>query len=105
MGVVSRKRFLTGKYAQASTSATDSAADPTERLKASVGEPEWVRGIPEKQAAVLRVELYRHLGTLTAGQRIRLLRTVRGWTQQRAAEELGISRRTVNGATNGPRRR
>src|SRR5262249_15448972 len=58
-------------------------------------EPAWVQEIRNQQALVLRVELYRHLETLTAGQRIRLLRRVRGWTQQRAAGELGVSRRII----------
>ena len=89
------KRFLTGKYASTSTAAGYPAAGPAERLKTPKGEPAWVQEIRNQQATVLRVELYRHLDTMTAGQRIRMLRTVRGWTQQRAAVELGVNRRTV----------
>ena len=48
-----------------------------------------------EQAAQVRVELKRRLQVMSSGQRIRLLRTVLGWTQQQAAIQLGISRRTV----------
>jgi transcriptional regulator with XRE-family HTH domain len=47
------------------------------------------------QDAILRAELNVHLERMSAGDRIRLLRRVRGWTQQRAATELGVNRRTV----------
>src|SRR5262249_36212827 len=69
--------------------------DRIERPWQPAGPPAWVQEIRNRQATVLRVELYRHLETLTAGQRIRMLRRARGWTQERAALELGVSRRTV----------
>src|SRR5262245_39431503 len=87
-------RFLTGKYASTNTYVSDPTLDRTERPWPQE-EPAWVQEIRNHQAAVLRVELYRHLDSMTAGQRIRLLRSVRGWTQQQAAEKLGINRRTV----------
>ena len=43
----------------------------------------------------LMSELWLQLWVMHPGQRIRLLRTVLGWTQHQAAIELEISRRTL----------
>jgi DNA-binding XRE family transcriptional regulator len=55
----------------------------------------WVLAIRDEQAAQFTAELKRRLEVMPSGQRIRLLRTVLGWTQQQAAVELRISRRTL----------
>ena len=88
-------RFLEGKYASTSTRADHLAPDPIEHPWQPVAQPAWVQDIRNRQALLLRAELALHLGRMTAGQRIRMLRTVRGWTQERAAVELGVNRRTV----------
>ena|SRR5215813_1055965 len=77
------------------THVSDPTLDPMERPWQPADPPAWVQEIRNQQALVLRVELYRHLDGMTAGQRIRMLRTVRAWTQERAALELGVSRRTI----------
>jgi DNA-binding XRE family transcriptional regulator len=88
-------RFLEGKYATAESRAVNPPPARIQRARQQVGQPAWVQRIREMQDAILRAELNVHLERMSAGDRIRLLRRVRGWTQQRAAHELGVNRRTV----------
>jgi len=55
----------------------------------------WVRNLQGEQNARFKVELKLRLAQMPSGQRIRFLRAVLGWTQGRAARELGISRRSI----------
>jgi DNA-binding XRE family transcriptional regulator len=89
------RRFLEGKYATPESRAVHLPPGRVERPWQPVEQPAWVQDIRNQQAAVLRAELFLHLERMTAGHRIRLLRRVRGWTQERAAKELGVNRRTV----------
>ena len=59
------------------------------------GQLAWVRDFRDALAAQLKAELRRQLHGMPSGQRIRYLRAVNGWTQQRAAVELGVSVRTI----------
>lgn len=75
---------------------------PPENPPVRVGHPRqqaadlaWLREVRENHAAQFKVELKRRLISVPSGQRIRLLRTVLGWKQAKAALELGISRRTL----------
>jgi DNA-binding XRE family transcriptional regulator len=92
-------RFCEGKYATTSTDDGQATLDPSEPPWEPpwqpVARPLWVQRIQEMQDAILRAELNVHLERMSAGDRIRLLRRVRGWTQQWAAHELGVSRRTI----------
>ena len=76
--------------------------DPNYGSRPSCGKPvlqasdfAWVQELRDELAAQFKAELRRRLQVLPSGQRIRSLRTVLGWTQSMAAEQLGISVRTV----------
>jgi DNA-binding transcriptional regulator YiaG len=80
---------------RASNQAPAVAYVPTEQ---PVHQPDllpWVQALKDERTARFRAELTAHLRLMALGERIRLLRSVLGWTQQQAATELGISRRTV----------
>src|SRR5262245_46552186 len=70
------------------THVSDQTLDQTERSWPPAGPPEWVQEIRVKQATLLREELSRHLESMTAGQRIRMLRTVRGGHSSRPPRSL-----------------
>ena len=55
----------------------------------------FVWPLRQEERTQLKAQLHQHLSALTSGRRILHLRTALGWTQQRAAMELGISRRTL----------
>ena len=55
----------------------------------------WVRTLREGHEGWFRAEFWTRLEAMPAGPRIRHLRRVFGWTQKRAADELGVSVRTV----------
>ena len=55
----------------------------------------WVADLRDQREVQLKVELKPGLDRLPSGERIRLLRKVLEWSQERAARELGISRRTL----------
>jgi DNA-binding XRE family transcriptional regulator len=57
------------------------------------GDPGWT--LREQESARLKEEMCGRLNSLTPGQRIRHLRLVMGWSQRRAAAEMGIGRRTL----------
>jgi len=55
----------------------------------------WVRTLREGHEGWSRADFWTRLESMPAGPRIRLLRRVLGWTQQRVADELRVSLRTV----------
>jgi DNA-binding XRE family transcriptional regulator len=59
------------------------------------GDFAWVQELRDEQVAQFKSKLLRRLDLVPAGQRIRNLRAVLGWTQRAAALQLGISMRTV----------
>jgi DNA-binding XRE family transcriptional regulator len=61
-------------------------------------------GGKHEQPANLKAEFRGRLFVMTSGQRIRNLRGLFGWTQRRAATELGVSVRTVIRHEQGQRR-
>lgn len=68
------------------------------------GDFAWIQAWHDQQATNLRAELRARFFALTSGQRIRNLRGLFGWTQRRAATELGVSVRTVIRHEQGQRR-
>ncbi len=73
--------------------APSSAAESRRRMQA--GDFTWIQQLHDEQAARFKAELWRRLQLMPAGQRIRNLRSILGWTQRMAAAQLGISVRTV----------
>ena len=65
----------------------------------------WVRTLREGHEGWFRAEFWTRLEAMPAGPRIRHLRRVFGWTQKRAADELGVSVRTVIRHEQGQRHR
>ena len=55
----------------------------------------WVRDLRDGHEGWFRADFWTRLESMPAGSRIRHLRRVLGWTQQRIANELGVSLRTV----------
>jgi DNA-binding XRE family transcriptional regulator len=78
------RRFQEGKYAPKNTHVNICSFYKPYQLEQPVVDP-----------ASAQVEMRRRLWGMSSGAHIRLLRTVLGWTQERAAVELGISRRSV----------
>jgi len=74
---------------------TASGGSPTPTPPPLVGDFAWIDAWHAEQATKLRAELQRRLQAMPSGQRIRNLRALLGWTQHRAALELGVSMRTV----------
>ena len=80
---------------------TPHAASPPEKLSLSArlhqlrAEYERTQALRNQQPAQSIPALPQRPVLLSAGPRIRALRRALGWTQQRAAVELGISKRTV----------
>ena len=64
----------------------------------------WVRTLRDEHEAWFRADFWTRLESMSAGPRIRLLRQVLGWTQQRVADELGVSLRTVKRHERGQHR-
>jgi DNA-binding transcriptional regulator YiaG len=62
---------------------------------ASTGDFAWIQAWHDEQVAKLKAELRFQLLVMPSGKRIRTLRTVFGWTQRVAAEQLQISVRTL----------
>jgi DNA-binding XRE family transcriptional regulator len=89
-------RFGTCKCGQAAQ-----AASPPEKLSLSArlhqltADYERTQALRNQQPAQSIPALPQRPVLLSAGPRIRALRRALGWTQQRAAVELGISKRTV----------
>jgi DNA-binding XRE family transcriptional regulator len=69
---------------------TDENLDPRSRFPGAMAWP-----LRPEEIAQRREELSRRLSVLTSGRRILHLRHALGWSQRRAAMELGISRRTL----------
>jgi DNA-binding XRE family transcriptional regulator len=77
-------RFQEGKYAPKSTHVNVSSFYPGAHWELAPRDP-----------ATVQAQLRRRLWGMSSGEHIRLLRKVLGWTQEYAAAELGISRRSV----------
>ena len=93
--------FLTGKYASADSAYIGAVSDRPEHLT----QPWCKSSLSQSLREALMAELWLQLWVMHPGQRIRLLRTVLGWTQQQAAIELEISRRTLIRHEQGQNRR
>ena len=99
-------RFGTCKCGQAAP-----AAAPPEKLSLRaqlhqrMAEYERTQALRNQQSARSIPELPQRPILLSAGPRIRALRRALGWTQQQAAMELGVSRRTVIRHERGQHRR
>ena len=89
------RRFGTCHCWRDSIRSVDGSSGATEHLRQPARDSSWVQDLRDEQAAQFKVALKRHLESMPSGQRIRLLRTVCGWTQRQAAIQLGISRRTL----------
>ena len=61
----------------------------------SGGDLAWSQAWHDEQAVQLKAELLDRLFVMPSGQRIRNLRAAFGWTQEMAALQLGVSRRTI----------
>jgi DNA-binding XRE family transcriptional regulator len=85
-------RFGEGKYASPSAYPHNSVFN---QPPPPAHDSRWVQDLREDHAARFKAEFKRRLHAMSSGQRIRNLRTIRGWTQRQAAKELGISTRTV----------
>jgi DNA-binding XRE family transcriptional regulator len=88
------QRFLEGKYASKTSYVPICSFYKPYQLEQPVADP-----------ASAQVEMRRRLWGMSSGEHIRLLRKVLGWTQERAAVELGISRRSVIRHEQGRQRR
>jgi DNA-binding XRE family transcriptional regulator len=99
-------RFGTCKCGQ-----TPHAASPPEKLSLSArlhqltADYERTQALRNQQPAQSIPALPQRPVLLSAGPRIRALRRALGWTQQRVAVELGISKRTVIRYERGQHRR
>src|SRR5262249_50875131 len=65
----------------------------------------WVRPLREGHEGWFRADFWSHLEAMPAGPRIKLMRRILGWTQQRIADELAVSLRTVIRHEKGKHRR
>jgi DNA-binding XRE family transcriptional regulator len=103
---IEERRFGTCKCLQAAP-----ADAPTEKLSLSsrlhqlTAEYERTQALRNQQPAQSIPALPQRPVLLSAGPRIRALRRALGWTQQQAAVELGISKRTVIRYERGQHRR
>jgi DNA-binding XRE family transcriptional regulator len=55
----------------------------------------WIQQLRGEQSTQFKAEVLRRLQLMPGGQRVRCLRAVLGWTQRVAADQLGISTRTL----------
>jgi DNA-binding XRE family transcriptional regulator len=78
------RRFEEGKYAPKTTHVNISSFYPGVQWEPAPRDP-----------ASAQVELRRRLWGMSSGEHIFALRKALGWTQEQAAAELGISRRSV----------
>ena len=78
------RRFLQGRYAPKNTHVNICSFYKPYQVEQPVVDP-----------AAAQVEMRRRLWGMSSGEHIRLLRKVLGWTQEQAAAQLGISRRSV----------
>jgi DNA-binding XRE family transcriptional regulator len=81
---------------QGQPAAVPNVAPPTNRKPTTQpSDFAWVRSLREGHEGWFRADFWTRLESMPAGPRIRHLRRVLGWTQQRIADELGVSLRTV----------
>jgi len=78
------RRFQEGKYAPKNTHVNICSFYKPCPIEQPVVDP-----------AAVQVKMQRQLWGMSSGEHIRLLRKALGWTQDQAAAELGISRRSV----------
>jgi DNA-binding XRE family transcriptional regulator len=86
-------RFGTCKCSQADTPPEKLSLRA--RLAQLMADDERTQAVRDKPLAPSIPELQQRLVLMPSGARIRSLRRALGWTQQRAADELGISKRTL----------